>query len=145
MLQINEKLFFKEVVKTFFDLRIKVKYNIFRLKNLKIYMKKDRVKKILKELQDFNKDLSEYMEIYSERFQKTAVRRNLAVSRENNKELIKKYKKESQEIKNFEKNNDFPIGTYSLEINLFVEEFVEDILKLEKLKENQEKIIIEKI
>lgn len=145
MLQINEKLFSKEVVKTFFDLRIKVKYNIFRLKNLKIYMKKDRVKKILKELQDFNKDLSEYMEIYSERFQKTAVRRNLAVSRENNKELIKKYNKESQEIKNFEKNNDFPVGTYSLEINLFVEEFVEDILKLEKLKEDQEKIIINTI
>lgn len=145
MLQINEKLFSKEVVKTFFDLRIKVKYNIFRLKNLKNYMKKDRVKKILKELQDFNKDISEYMEIYSERFQKTAVRRNLAVSRENNKELIKKYNKESQEIKNFEKNNDFPIGTYSLEINLFVEEFVEDILKLEKLKEDQEKIIINTI
>ena len=142
MLQINEKLFSKEVVKTFFDLRIKVKYNIFRLKNLKIYMKKDRVKKILKELQDFNKEISEYMEIYSERFQKTAVRRNLAVSRENNKELIKKYNKESQEIKNFEKNNDFPVGTYSLEINLFVEDFVEDILKLKNIKINQEKSII---
>ena len=145
MLKINENLFSKEVVKTFFDLRVKVKYNILRLKNLKIYMKKDRVKKILKELQDFNKEISEYMEIYSERFHITAVRRNLVVSRENNEELIKKYNKESQEIKNFENNNDFPVGTYSLEINLFVENFLEDILKLENIKKNQEKIIIQKI
>ena len=145
MLQINENLFSKQMVKTFFDLRIKVKYNILRLKNLKIYMKKDRVKKILKELQDFNKEISEYMEIYSERFHITAVRRNLVVSRENNEELIKKYNKESQEIKNFENNNDFPVGTYSLEINLFVENFLEDILKLENIKKNQEKIIIQKI
>ena len=145
MLKINENLFSKEVVKTFFDLRVKVKYNILRLKNLKIYMKKDGVKKILKELQDFNKEISEYMEIYSERFHITAVRRNLVVSRENNEELIKKYNKESQEIKNFENNNDFPVGTYSLEINLFVENFLEDILKLENIKKNQEKIIIQKI
>ena len=68
MLSINENLFSKEVVKTFFDLRIKVKYNILRLKNLKNYMKQDKFKKILEELQDFNKEISEYMEIYNERF-----------------------------------------------------------------------------
>ena len=85
------------------------------------------------------------MEIYNERFQRTAVKNNLKESEEKNEELIKKYKKESQEIKNFENKNNFPAGTYSLEINLFVEEFVEDILKLEKLKEDQEKIIIQKI
>ena len=61
MLSLNDRFFIKEVVKTFFDLRIRVKYNIFRLKNLKNYMKQDRFKKILKELQDFNKDSSEYM------------------------------------------------------------------------------------
>lgn len=145
MLQINENLFSKQMVKTFFDLRIKVKYNILRLKNLEYYIGKEKAKIYLLELEKFEKDIEEYIEIYNERFQRTAVKNNLKESEENNKELIKKYNKESQEIKNFEKNNDFPIGTYSLEINLFVEEFVEDILKLEKLKEDQEKIIINTI
>ena len=142
MLSINEDIFSKEIVKTFFDLKIKVKYAILRLKNLEYYIGKEKAKRYLLELEEFNKDIEDYMEIYNERFQSTAVRRNLAVSRENNEELIKKYNKESQEIKNFENNNDFPVGTYSLEINLFVEDFLEDILKLENIKRNQEKLII---
>ena len=142
MLKINENLFSKEIVKSFFDLKIKVKYAILRLKNLEYYIGKEKAKRYLLELEEFNKDIEDYMEIYNERFQSTAVRRNLAVSRENNEELIKKYNKESQEIKNFENNNDFPVGTYSLEINLFVEDFLEDILKLENIKRNQEKLII---
>lgn len=80
--------------------------------------------------------------IYNERFQRTAVKNNLKESEEKNEELIKKYKKESQEIKNFENKNNFPAGTYSLEINLFVKDFVEDILKLENIKKNQEKSIV---
>lgn len=142
MLKINENLFSKEIVKSFFDLKIKVKYAILRLKNLEYYIGKEKAKRYLLELEEFNKDIEDYMEIYNERFQRTAVRRNLALSRENNDELIKKYNKESQEIKNFENNNDFPVGTYSLEINLFVEDFLEDILKLENIKRNQEKLII---
>lgn len=133
------------MVKTFFDLKIKVKYAILRLKNLEYYIGKEKAKRYLSELREFEKDVEEYIEIYNERFQRTAVKNNLKESEEKNEELIKKYNKESQEIKNFKKNNDFPIGTYSLEINLFVEEFVEDILKLEKLKEDQEKIIINTI
>ena len=76
MLSLNDRFFIKEVVKTFFDLRIRVKYNIFRLKNLKNYMKQDRFKKILKELQDFNKEISENMEIYSERYHINKKRNN---------------------------------------------------------------------
>lgn len=142
MLSVSENIFSKEIVKSFFDLKIKVKYAILRLKNLEYYIGNEKAKRYLLELEEFEKDIEEYMEIYCERFQKTAVRRNLAESRENNKELIKKYNKESQEIKNFENNNDFPVGTYSLEINLFVEDFVEDIFKLENIKRNQEKRII---
>lgn len=145
MLQINENLFSKQMVKTFFDLRIKVKYNILRLKNLKIYMKKDRVKKIIKELQDFNKEISEYISIYSERFHRNPIRNNLIESKENNSYLIEKYKKERETIKEFEKKNDFPKGSYPLEFDIFVKDFLNNILELEKLKENQEKIIIEKI
>lgn len=142
MLSVSENIFSKEIVKSFFDLKIKVKYAILRLKNLEYYIGNEKAKRYLLELEEFEKDIEEYMEIYCERFQKTAVRRNLAESRENNNELIKKYNKESQEIKNFENNNDFPVGTYSLEINLFVEDFVEDIFKLENIKRNQEKRII---
>ena len=145
MLSLNDRFFIKEVVKTFFDLRIRVKYNIFRLKNLKNYMKQDRFKKILKELQDFNKEISEYMEIYSERFHRNPIRKNLIESEENNSYLIEKYKKEREIIKEFEKKNDFPKGSYPLEFDLFVKDLFNDILELEKLKENQEKIIIEKI
>ena len=145
MLSLNDRFFIKEVVKTFFDLRIRVKYNIFRLKNLKKYMKQDRFKKILKELQDFNKEISEYMEIYSERFHRNPIRNNLIESEENNSYLIEKYKKEREIIKEFENKNDFPKGSYPLEFDIFVKNLFDDILELEKLKENQEKIIIQKV
>lgn len=145
MLSINENLFSKEIVKSFFDLRIKIKYNILRLKNLEYYIGKEKAKRYLLELEEFEKDVEEYMEIYNERFHISAIKRHKERSRLENEKLIKKYQLEIDAIKEFKENNDFPIGTYSLEINLFVEEFVEDILKLEKLKEEQEKIIIQKI
>lgn len=145
MLEINENLFSKEVVKIFFDLKIKGKYNILRLKNLKNYIKQDRFEKILKELQDFNKEIAEYMEIYHERFHRNPIRNNLIESEENNSYLIEKYKKERETIEEFEKKNDFPKGSYPLEFDIFVKDLFDDILELEKLKENQEKIIIEKI
>lgn len=145
MLEINENLFSKEVVKIFFDLKIKGKYNILRLKNLKNYIKQDRFEKILKELQDFNKEIAEYMEIYQERFHRNPIRNNLIESEENNSYLIEKYKKERETIEEFEKKNDFPKGSYPLEFDIFVKDLFDDILELEKLKENQEKIIIEKI
>ena len=145
MLEINENLFSKEVVKIFFDLKIKGKYNILRLKNLKNYIKQDRFEKILKELQDFNKEIAEYMEIYHERFHRNPIRNNLIESEENNSYLIEKYKKERETIEEFEKKNDFPKGSYPLEFDIFVKDLFNDILELEKLKEYQEKIIIEKI
>ena len=43
MLSLNDRFFTKEVVKTFFDLRIRVKYNIFRLKNLKKYLRNYKI------------------------------------------------------------------------------------------------------
>lgn len=103
MLLVNKNLFSKQMVKTFFDLRIKVKYNILRLKNLKIYMKKDRVKRIHMELQDFNKEISEYMEIYSERFHRNPIRNNLIESKENNSYLIENIKKREKQLKNLRK------------------------------------------
>ena len=145
MLKINENLFYKEVVKIFFDLRIKVKYNILRLKNLEYYIGKEKAKRYLSELEEFEKDVEEYMEIYNERFHISAIKRHLERSRLENEKLIKKYQIEIDIVRKFKENNDFPIGTYSLEINLFVEDFFEDILKLEKYKREQEKVIINSI
>ena len=142
MLKINENLFSKEIVKSFFDLRIKIKYNILRLKNLEYYIGKEKAKRYLLELEEFEKDVEEYMEIYNERFHISAIKRHLERSRLENEKLIKKYQIEIDIVKKFKENNDFPIGTYSLEINLFVEDFVEDIFKLENIKRNQEKRII---
>ena len=64
MLSINENIFSKKIVKTFFDLKIKVKYAILRLKNLEYYIGKEKSKRYLLELEEFNKDIKEYMGTY---------------------------------------------------------------------------------
>ena len=93
MLSVNENIFSKEIVKTFFDLKIKVKYAILRLKNLEYYIGKEKSTRYLLELEEFNKDIEDYMEIYNERFQRTAVKNNLKESEEKNEELIKNIRK----------------------------------------------------
>ena len=145
MLKINENLFSKEIVKSFFDLTIKVKYAILRLKKLEPYIKTEKAKNYFFELKEFNKEIEDYMELYEERFHIIPYKNNLQESEEKNSFLIEKYKKERETIKEFEKKNDFPKGSYPLEFDIFVKDLFNDILELEKLKENQEKIIIEKI
>lgn len=145
MLSVNENLFSKEIVKSFFDLKIKVKYAILRLKKLEPYIKTEKAKNYFFELKEFNKEIEDYMELYEERFHIIPYKNNLQESEEKNSFLIEKYKKERETIKEFEKKNDFPKGSYPLEFDLFVKDLFNDILELEKLKENQEKIIIEKI
>lgn len=145
MLKINENLFSKEIVKSFFDLKIKVKYAILRLKKLEPYIKTEKAKNYFFELKEFNKEIEDYMELYEERFHIIPYKNNLQESEEKNSFLIEKYKKERETIKEFEKKNDFPKGSYPLEFDIFVKDLFNDILELEKLKENQEKIIVEKI
>ena len=145
MLQINEKLFSKEVVKSFFDLKIKVKYAILRSKKLEPYIKTEKAKNYFFELKEFNKEIEDYMELYKERFHIIPYKNNLNESENKNSFLIEKYKREQKEIIEFENENNFPKGSYPLEFDLFVKDLFNDIQKLEKLKENQEKIIIEKI
>lgn len=145
MLAINENLFLREVVKNFFDLKIKVKYAILRLKNLEYYIGKEKAKRYLLELEEFNKDIEDYMEIYNERFHISAVKRHLERSRLENEKLIKKYQIEIDAVRKFKENNDFPIGTYPLEFNQFCEDLYNHILELEKYKREQEKLIINSI
>ena len=88
MLSINEDIFSKEIVKTFFDLKIKVKYAILRLKNLEYYIGKEKSKRYLLELEEFNKEVKDYMELYKERFHISAIKKRLEKSKLKNEELI---------------------------------------------------------
>lgn len=142
MLSINEDIFSKEIVKTFFDLKIKVKYAILRLKNLEYYIGKEKSKRYLLELEEFNKEVKDYMELYKERFHISAIKKRLEKSKLKNEELIQKYKLELEEVRKFEEDNDFPIGTYPLEFNGFCKDFYNDIWELEKYKKEQERLII---
>ena len=82
------------------------------------------------------------MELYKERFYISAIKKRLEKSKLKNEELIQKYKLELEEVRKFEEDNDFPIGTYPLEFNGFCKDFYNDIWELEKYKKEQERLII---
>lgn len=143
MIEIYDNFFSKELVEGFFDLKIKIKFNLLRIKNLAPYMKDGKAKIYL--LEEFNKEVKDYMELYKERFHISAIRKNLENSKLKNKNLIQKYKLELEEVRKFESDNDFPIGTYPLQFNKFSEDICKDILELERYKKDQEKLIINSI
>ena len=145
MIEIYDNFFSKELVEGFFDLKIKIKFNLLRIKNLEPYMKDGKAKTSLLKLEEFNKEVLDYMELYKERFHISAIRKNLENSKLKNKNLIQKYKLELEEVRKFEADNDFPIGTYPLQFNKFSEDICKDILELERYKKDQEKLIINSI
>ncbi len=143
MIEIYDNFFSKELVEGFFDLKIKIKFNLLRIKNLAPYMKDGKAKIYL--LEEFNKEIKDYMELYKERFHISAIKKNLEKSKFKNEELIQKYKLELEEVRKFEADNDFPIGAYPLQFNKFSEDLCKDILELERYKKDQEKLIINSI
>ena len=143
MIEIYDNFFSKELVEGFFDLKIKIKFNLLRIKNLAPYMKDGKAKIYL--LEEFNKEIKDYMELYKERFHISAIKKNLEKSKFKNAELIQKYKLELEEVRKFEADNDFPIGAYPLQFNKFSEDLCKDILELERYKKDQEKLIINSI
>ena len=145
MIEIYDNFFSKELVEGFFDLKIKIKFNLLRIKNLAPYMKDGKSKTSLLKLEEFNKEVLDYMELYKERFHISAIKKNLEKSKFKNEELIQKYKLELEEVRKFEADNDFPIGTYPLQFNKFSEDICKDILELERYKKDQEKLIINSI
>lgn len=145
MIEIYDNFFSKELVEGFFDLKIKIKFNLLRIKNLAPYMKDGKAKIYLLELEEFNKEIKDYMELYKERFHISAIRKNLENSKLKNEELIQKYKLELEEVRKFKEDNDFPVGTYPLQFNKFSEDLSKDILELERYKKDQEKLIINSI
>lgn len=145
MIEIYDNFFSKELVEGFFDLKIKIKFNLLRIKNLAPYMKDGKVKIYLLELEQFNKEVKDYMELYKERFHISAIKKNLEKSKFKNEELIKKYKLELEEVRKFKEDNDFPVGAYPFQFNKFSEDLCKDILELERYKKDQEKLIINSI
>ena len=143
MIEIYDNFFSKELVEEFFDLKIKIKFNLLRIKNLAPYMKDGKAKIYL--LEEFNKEVKDYMELYKERFHISAIRKNLEKSKLKNKNLIQKYKLELEEVRKFKEDNDFPVGTYPPQFNKFFEDLSKDILELERYKKDQEKLIINSI
>ena len=143
MIEIYDNFFSKELVEGFFDLKIKIKFNLLRIKNLAPYMKDGKAKIYL--LEEFNKEIKDYMELYKERFHISAIKKNLEKSKFKIEELIQKYKLELEEVRKFEADNDFPIGAYPLQFNKFSEDLCKDILELERYKKDQEKLIINSI
>lgn len=145
MIEIYDNFFSKELVEGFFDLKIKIKFNLLRIKNLAPYMKDGKAKTSLLKLEEFNKEVLDYMELYKERFHISAIKKNLEKSKFKNEELIQKYKLELEEVRKFKEDNDFPIGAYPLQFNKFSEDLCKDILELERYKKDQEKLIINSI
>lgn len=143
MIEIYDNFFSKELVDIFFDLRIKIKLNLLRIKNLAPYMKDGKAKIYL--LEEFNKEVKDYMELYKERFHISAIRKNLEKSKLKNKNLIQKYKLELEEVRKFREDNDFPIGAYPFQFNKFSKDICKDILELERYKKDQEKLIVNSI
>ena len=141
MIEIYDNFFSKELVEGFFDLKIKIKFNLLRIKNLAPYMKDGKVKIYLLELEQFNKEVKDYMELYKERFHISSIKKNLEKSKFKNEELIQKYKLELEEVRKFEADN----GAYPLQFNKFSEDLCKDILELERYKKDQEKLIINSI
>ena len=141
MIEIYDNFFSKELVEGYFDLKIKIKFNLLRIKNLAPYMKDGKVKIYLLELEQFNKEVKDYMELYKERFHISAIKKNLEKSKFKNEELIQKYKLELEEVRKFEADN----GAYPLQFNKFSEDLCKDILELERYKKDQEKLIINSI
>ena len=139
MIEIYDNFFSKELVEGFFDLKIKIKFNLLRIKNLAPYMKDGKAKIYL--LEEFNKEVKDYMELYKERFHISAIKKNLEKSKFKNEELIQKYKLELEEVRKFEADN----GAYPLQFNKFSEDLCKDILELERYKKDQEKLIINSI
>ena len=139
MIEIYDNFFSKELVEGFFDLKIKIKFNLLRIKNLAPYMKDGKAKIYL--LEEFNKEIKDYMELYKERFHISAIKKNLEKSKFKNEELIQKYKLELEEVRKFEADN----GAYPLQFNKFSEDLCKDILELERYKKDQEKLIINSI
>ena len=138
---LNDRFFTREIVENMFDVKVRTKFNKLRYVLLKEYMKKKETKEIERYLAELNVMIYNYMNFYKKRFNNEAYERNLKESEERNISFRDKYSVEKEMVKEFKENKKFPLNSYPMSFNNFVEELIKDVRdEIENLKEQDKKM-----
>jgi hypothetical protein len=138
---LNDRFFTREIVENMFDVKVRTKFNKLRYVLLKEYMKKKETQEIERYLAELNVMIYNYMNFYKKRFNNEAYERNLKESEERNISFRDKYSVEKEMVKEFKENKKFPLNSYPMSFNNFVEELIKDVRdEIENLKEQDKKM-----
>ncbi len=138
---LNDRFFTREIVENMFDVKVRTKFNKLRYVLLKEYMKKKETQEIKRYLAELNVMIYNYMNFYKKRFNNEAYERNLKESEERNISFRDKYSVEKEMVKEFKENKKFPLNSYPMSFNNFVEELIKDVRdEIENLKEQDKKM-----
>ena len=138
---LNDRFFTKEIVENMFDVKVRTKFNKLRYVLLKEYMKKKEMQEIERYLAELNVMIYNNMNFYKKRFNDEAYERNLKESEERNISFRDKYSVEKEMVKEFKENKKFPLNSYPMSFNNFVEELIKDVRdEIENLKEQDKKM-----
>lgn len=138
---LNDRFFTREIVENMFDVKVRTKFNKLRYVLLKEYMKKNEEKEIERYLAELNVMIYNYMNFYKKRFNNEAYERNLKESEERNISFRDKYSVEKEMVKEFKENKKFPLNSYPMSFNNFVEKMIKDVRdEIENLKEQDKKM-----
>ena len=140
---LNDRFFTREIVENMFDVKVRTKFNKLRYVLLKEYMKKKETREIERYLAELNVMIYNYMNFYKKRFNNEAYERNLKESEERNISFRDKYSVEKEMVKEFKENKKFPLNSYPMSFNNFVNNFVKDVRdEIENLKEQDKKLFM---
>jgi hypothetical protein len=138
---LNDRFFTREIVENMFDVKVRTKFNKLRYVLLKEYMKKKETQEIERYLAELNVMIYNYMNFYKKRFNNEAYERNLKESEERNISFRDKYSVEKEMVKEFKENKKFPLNSYPMSFNNFVEKMIKDVRdEIENLKEQDKKM-----
>lgn len=138
---LNDRFFTREIVENMFDVKVRTKFNKLRYVLLKEYMKKKEMQEIERYLAELNVMIYNYMNFYKKRFNDEAYERNLKESEERNISFRDKYSVEKEMVKEFKENKKFPLNSYPMSFNNFVEKMIKDVRdEIENLKEQDKKM-----
>ena len=140
---LNDRFFTREIVENMFDVKVRTKFNKLRYVLLKEYMKKKETREIERYLAELNVMIYNYMNFYKKRFNNEAYERNLKESEERNISFRDKYSVEKEMVKEFKENKKFPLNSYPMSFNNFVEKMIKDVRdEIENLKEQDKKLFM---
>ena len=138
---LNDRFFTREIVENMFDVKVRTKFNKLRYVLLKEYMKKKETQEIERYLAELNVMIYNYMNYDKKRFNNEAYQRNLKESEERNISFRDKYSVEKEMVKEFKENKKFPLNSYPMSFNNFVEKMIKDVRdEIENLKEQDKKM-----